>query len=98
MVGTVVKYDAKCNFVPTDNSCNISFSRVNVQISNPRFLPALFVNDVHSGWTGIHHYRMAKIYCHKNQCNASMQYFAILHTDKYCTIQGKPIKLKIRSL
>ena len=27
-------------------------------------------------------YRMAKIYCHKNQCDASEQYFAILHADK----------------
>ena len=41
---------------------------------------------------------MAKIYCHINQCNASVQYFAILHADKYCTISEKPIKLKMRSL
>ena len=24
-------------------------------------------------------YRMAKIHCHINECNASVQYFAILH-------------------
>ena len=40
---------------------------------------------------------MAKIYCHINQCNANVQYFAILHADKYCTISEKPIKLKMRS-
>ena len=27
-------------------------------------------------------YRMAKIYRHINQCDASVQYFAILHADK----------------
>ena len=27
-------------------------------------------------------YRMAKIYCHINQCDASLQYFAILHAVK----------------
>ena len=43
-------------------------------------------------------YRMAKIYCHINQCNASVQYFAILHADRYCTISKKPIKLKMRLL
>ena len=26
-------------------------------------------------------YRMDKIYCHINQCNASMQYFALLYND-----------------
>ena len=41
---------------------------------------------------------MAKIYCHINQCNVSVQYFSILHADKYCTITEKPIKLKMRSL
>ena len=30
------------------------------------------------------------------QCNASVQYFAIMHVDKYCTISENPIKLKIR--
>ena len=39
-------------------------------------------------------YRMAKIYCHINQCDASVQYFAILHTDKYCTLSRKPITQK----
>ena len=42
-------------------------------------------------------YRMAKIYCHNIQCDVSVQYFAILHADKYCTLSGKPMKLKIRS-
>ena len=28
------------------------------------------------------HYCMAKIYCHINQCHASVQYFAILHAVK----------------
>ena len=41
---------------------------------------------------------MAEIYCHVNQCDASVQYFAVLHADKYCTISGKLIKLKIHSL
>ena len=41
---------------------------------------------------------MAKIYCHINQRNASVQYFAILYTDKYCTISEKPLKLKMRSI
>ena len=36
-------------------------------------------------------YRMTKIYCSINQCGASVQYFAILHADKYCTISEKPI-------
>ena len=35
------------------------------------------------------HYCMAKIYCHINQCNASVQYFAILHANKYCMIAEK---------
>ena len=26
---------------------------------------------------------MAKIYCHINLCNATVQYFAILHADKF---------------
>ena len=43
-------------------------------------------------------YRMAKICCHINQCDASVQYFAILHADKYCTLSRKPITLKIHSL
>ena len=30
-------------------------------------------------------YRIAEIYCHVNQCDPSVQYFAILHADKYCT-------------
>ena len=50
-----------------------------------------FVND-------IFYYRMAKIYCHINQCDESVQYFAILHADKYCTLSRKPITLKIHSL
>ena len=29
-----------------------------------------------------------------NQCNVSVQYFAILHADRYCTISEKPIKQK----
>ena len=41
---------------------------------------------------------MAKIYCHVNQCNASVQYFTILQADKYWTVSEKPIKLKICSL
>ena len=44
------------------------------------------------------HYRMAKIYCCINQCDASVQYFVISHADKYCTISENPIKLKICSL
>ena len=43
-------------------------------------------------------HRMAKIYCHINQCNANVQYFAILHADKFRTISEKPTKLKIRLL
>ena len=38
---------------------------------------------------------MIKIYCHINQCNASVQFFAIMHADKYCTISEKPIKMKM---
>ena len=34
---------------------------------------------------------MAKIYCHINQWDASVQYFAILHADKYCTLLRKII-------
>ena len=44
------------------------------------------------------YYRMAKIYCHINQWDASVQYFAILHDDKYCTLSRKSITLKICSL
>ena len=40
-------------------------------------------------------YRMAKLYCHINQCDASVQYFAILHAHKYCTMSRKPRRLKI---
>ena len=43
------------------------------------------------------HYCMAKIYCQINQCDASVQYFATLHTNKYYMIAEKPIKLKICS-
>ena len=43
-------------------------------------------------------YRVAKIYCHINQCNASVQYFAILHDDKYCTISEKPFSHTIKQL
>ena len=39
-------------------------------------------------------YRMAKIYCHINHCNASVQYFAILHAHKYCTMSRKHRRLK----
>ena len=39
------------------------------------------------------HYCMAKIYCHINQCDASVQYFVILQGNKYCMIAEKPIKL-----
>ena len=28
---------------------------------------------------------MAKIYCHINQCDASVQYFAILHAVRFVT-------------
>ena len=31
-------------------------------------------------------YRMTKIDWHINECDASVQYFVILHADKYCTI------------
>ena len=31
------------------------------------------------------YYPMAKIYCHKNQCDASVQYFAILHAIRFAT-------------
>ena len=41
---------------------------------------------------------MAKIYCHINQCNAGVQYFAILHADSYCRVSEKLIELKIRPL
>ena len=41
---------------------------------------------------------MAKIYCHINQCDAGVQYFAILYADKYCMISEKSIKLKIHSM
>ena len=33
---------------------------------------------------------MAKIYCHINQCDASVQHFAVLHAHKYCTMSRKP--------
>ena len=46
----------------------------------------------------IKNYRMAKIYCHINQWDGSVQYFAILHADKYCTLSRKSITLKIHSL
>ena len=39
---------------------------------------------------------MAKIYCHINQCDASVKYFAILHAHKYCTMSRKPKRLKIK--
>ena len=29
---------------------------------------------------------MTKIYCYINPCDASVQYFAILHADKYCML------------
>ena len=32
---------------------------------------------------------MAKIYCHINQCDASVQHFAILYADHYYTISEK---------
>ena len=41
---------------------------------------------------------MAKTYCHINQCDASVQYFAILYADKNCTTSEKSMKLKIHSL
>ena len=50
------------------------------------------------GRGGICIYRMAKIYCHINQWDANVQYFAILHADKYCTLSRKSITLKIHSL
>ena len=37
--------------------------------------------------------RMAKIYCDINQCNASVQYFAILLADKCYTLSRKPLTL-----
>ena len=45
----------------------------------------------------------ANDFCHDkkstlNQCNASVHYFGILHADKYCTVLGKAVKLKIRLL
>ena len=43
-------------------------------------------------------YCMAKIYCHINQSNASVQYFAKLYNDRHCTLSGKPSKLKIHTL
>ena len=49
-------------------------------------------------WCHIYNYRMAKIYCHINQCDASVQYFAILHAENYCTLSKKPLTLKIHSL
>ena len=33
---------------------------------------------------------MAIICCHIINCNASVQYFAILHTHKYCKMSRKP--------
>ena len=44
------------------------------------------------------HYRMAKIFCHTNHCDASVQYFAILHAHKYCTMSRKPRRLKMNTL
>ena len=41
-------------------------------------------------------YRMAKLHCHINHCDATVQYFAILHAHKYCTISRKSRRLKIR--
>ena len=43
------------------------------------------------------HYHMAKIYCHVNQCNVSVQYFAILHAHEYWMMSGKLRQLKINS-
>ena len=43
-------------------------------------------------------YRIVKIYCHINQWDASVQYFAILDADKYCILSRKSIALKIHSL
>ena len=39
----------------------------------------------------IFNFRMAKIYRNMNQCNPSLQYFTIMHADKYCTISEKPM-------
>ena len=35
--------------------------------------------DNEKGTMNIHDYHMPKIYCHINQCNATVQYFALLH-------------------
>ena len=43
-------------------------------------------------------YRMAKLYYHINHCNATVQYFAILHAYKYYTISRKSRRLKISTL
>ena len=44
------------------------------------------------------YYCMANLYCHINQYNASVQYFALLRANKYCMIAEKPTKLKICAL
>ena len=67
----------------------ISFAQMNTSFTF-RYIALLQYSKVN--------YRMAEIYCHINQCNASVQYFAILHSGKYCKISEKPTKLKIRSL
>ena len=49
----------------------------------------LLLGDLHSNKLSevcIYVNCMAKIYCHINLCNESVQYFAILHAEDYCTL------------
>ena len=61
-----------------------SFGPLSVTTSN-RQIPDLC--EAH-----IYDYRMPETYSHINQCNARVQYFAILHSDKYFTLLKKNYK------
>ena len=57
-------------------------------LSNTRYVLSYYhVWVIYYSFQHIYYYRMAKIYCQINQCNASVQYFAILHvvSETYVT-------------
>ena len=68
---------------------------IDVYMSTFSFYYPMAIKIVVMQACNILNYCMAKIYCHINQCNASVQYFEILHANKYCMLAEKPVKLKI---
>ena len=81
----IVQYLSACNIA---KYCTLGITLIYMAIHFSHTINSIIVWQYMAKFN----YRMAKIYCHINQCDASVQYFAILHAVK------ETHNTKIRSL